>query len=74
MFLGRPLSSVSGIIPKKVGAEVDDPRPTVREAMRSLLAWAKLIAGAQVRTFKNAGHLVLDEKPESVKVVADFLA
>ena len=37
-------------------------------------SWAKLIAGARVQTFKNAGHLVLDEKPEAVKAVGEFLA
>src|SRR5256886_463818 len=31
---------------KKVEAERDEPRPTVREAMRSVLASAKLVAGA----------------------------
>src|ERR1700756_5418841 len=32
---------------KKVEAEADEPRPTVREAMRSALAAAKLVAGAE---------------------------
>src|SRR5438093_11143571 len=31
---------------KKVEAEPEEPRPTVREAMRSVLASAKLVAGA----------------------------
>src|SRR5438093_3890882 len=31
---------------KKVEIEADEPRPTVREAMRSVLANAKLVAGA----------------------------
>src|SRR2546430_11386266 len=31
---------------KKVDAEPEEPRPTVREAMRSVLASAKLVAGA----------------------------
>lgn len=37
-------------------------------------AWAKLIPGAKVKVFQEAGHLVLDEKPEAVKEVAAFLA
>ncbi|HTW89218.1 MAG TPA: alpha/beta hydrolase [Candidatus Binataceae bacterium] len=36
-------------------------------------SWAKLIPGARVQTFGNAGHLVLDENPEAVKAVAEFL-
>jgi pimeloyl-ACP methyl ester carboxylesterase len=36
-------------------------------------AWAKLIPGAKVRVFQNCGHLVLAEKPEALKAVADFL-
>ena len=36
-------------------------------------AWAKLIPKAKVKKIKNAGHLVLDEKPESLKVIRDFL-
>jgi pimeloyl-ACP methyl ester carboxylesterase len=36
--------------------------------------WAKLIPHAEVRRFPEAGHLVLDEKPEAVQAVADFLA
>lgn len=35
--------------------------------------WAKLIPGAKAQTFGNAGHLVLDENPEAVKAVAEFL-
>jgi pimeloyl-ACP methyl ester carboxylesterase len=35
--------------------------------------WAKLIPGAQVKTFAKAGHLVLDEKPEAVEAVQRFL-
>src|SRR5207247_5452207 len=31
---------------KRVETEIDQPRPTVREAMRSVLASAKLVAGA----------------------------
>jgi len=34
--------------------------------------WARLIPGAVVRTFPNAGHLVLDERPEAVRTVAEF--
>jgi pimeloyl-ACP methyl ester carboxylesterase len=36
-------------------------------------AWAQHITGATVRTFSKAGHLVLDENPEAVRAVADFL-
>jgi pimeloyl-ACP methyl ester carboxylesterase len=35
--------------------------------------WAKLIPHAQVRLFAGAGHLVLDERPEAVQAVGDFL-
>ena len=35
--------------------------------------WAKLIPGAHVKTFPKAGHLVLDEKPEAVEAVQQFL-
>lgn len=35
--------------------------------------WAKLIPQSTVRTFKGAGHLVLDENPAAVKAVAEFL-
>ncbi|HKU94658.1 MAG TPA: alpha/beta hydrolase [Vineibacter sp.] len=35
--------------------------------------WAKLIPGATVRTFPQAGHLVLDERPEAVEAVQRFL-
>ena len=37
-------------------------------------AWAKLLPSATIRTFKGAGHLVLDERPESVGAVTEFLA
>jgi pimeloyl-ACP methyl ester carboxylesterase len=36
-------------------------------------AWAKLISGSRVHMVPGAGHLVPDEKPESVQVIADFL-
>ena len=36
-------------------------------------AWATLIPHAQLRLFPGAGHLVLDEKPEAVQAVAEFL-
>jgi pimeloyl-ACP methyl ester carboxylesterase len=36
-------------------------------------AWAKLIPGATVRSFKGAGHLVLDENSDAVHAIADFL-
>jgi pimeloyl-ACP methyl ester carboxylesterase len=37
-------------------------------------AWAKLIPGSQVLMVPGAGHLVPDEKPESVEQIAKFLA
>jgi pimeloyl-ACP methyl ester carboxylesterase len=37
-------------------------------------AWTKHIPGAKVHRYWGAGHLVLDEKPESVRAVAEFLA
>jgi pimeloyl-ACP methyl ester carboxylesterase len=37
-------------------------------------AWKKLIPQAVVRIFPDAGHLVADEKPESVQAIAEFLA
>jgi len=36
--------------------------------------WAGLIPGAQIRAFKNAGHLVLNESAEAVSAVAAFMA
>ena len=36
-------------------------------------AWAKLIPHAKVRRFPGAGHLVLDERPEAVQAVGEFL-
>lgn len=36
--------------------------------------WQKLLRNATVRTFKNAGHLVMDENPEAVRAIAEFLA
>lgn len=36
--------------------------------------WAKFIAGSHVLMVPDAGHLVPDEKPESVQAIADFLA
>lgn len=36
--------------------------------------WQKLIPGAQVKLFEPAGHLVLNEKPESVRAIGEFLA
>jgi pimeloyl-ACP methyl ester carboxylesterase len=35
--------------------------------------WAKLIPHAQVRRFPGAGHLVLDERPEAVEAISQFL-
>ena len=36
-------------------------------------SWARLIPGAQVKRFAGAGHLVLEEKPESVQAITEFL-
>jgi pimeloyl-ACP methyl ester carboxylesterase len=36
-------------------------------------AWANLIPGATVRSFKGAGHLVLDENSDAVRAVGEFL-
>jgi len=36
--------------------------------------WRQLIPKAEVKTFKGAGHLVLDEKPEAVEAVRQFLS
>jgi pimeloyl-ACP methyl ester carboxylesterase len=36
------------------------------------LAWAPLLPNVTVRLFDNAGHLVLDEAPESVAAIAEF--
>ncbi|HYC15284.1 MAG TPA: alpha/beta hydrolase [Stellaceae bacterium] len=37
-------------------------------------AWAKLIPDARIRSFDHAGHLVLDESPDSVRAITDFLS
>jgi pimeloyl-ACP methyl ester carboxylesterase len=39
-----------------------------------LPAWAGLIPGATIRSFANAGHLLLDESPAAVESVARFLS
>jgi pimeloyl-ACP methyl ester carboxylesterase len=36
-------------------------------------AWKNLIPQAQVRRFANAGHLVLDEAPDSAEAIGQFL-
>jgi len=36
--------------------------------------WTRLIPGAVVKRYAGAGHLVLDEKPESVAAITDFLS
>src|SRR5665213_263731 len=36
--------------------------------------WTKLVKGSKLQTFSPAGHLVLNEKPEAVKVIGEFLA
>jgi pimeloyl-ACP methyl ester carboxylesterase len=35
--------------------------------------WHHMLPHAEIKIFKGAGHLVLDEKPEAVQAVADFL-
>jgi pimeloyl-ACP methyl ester carboxylesterase len=37
-------------------------------------AWAALLPDATVKTFADAGHLVLDESPEAAEAVAQFCA
>ena len=37
-------------------------------------AWSKLISGSRVHLVPGVGHLVPDERPESVQAIADFLA
>jgi pimeloyl-ACP methyl ester carboxylesterase len=36
--------------------------------------WRRLIPQAEISIFKGAGHLVLDENPDSVRTVCEFLA
>jgi pimeloyl-ACP methyl ester carboxylesterase len=36
-------------------------------------AWTQRIRNATVRRYWGAGHLVLDEKPEAVRAIAEFL-
>jgi pimeloyl-ACP methyl ester carboxylesterase len=36
-------------------------------------SWARLIPGSKIYVAKNAGHLVLDEKPEAVERITAFL-
>ena len=36
--------------------------------------WMRLVRGSQLRTFAPAGHMVLNERPEAVKAVREFLA
>jgi pimeloyl-ACP methyl ester carboxylesterase len=35
--------------------------------------WTRLIPGSRVETFEPAGHMVLNERPESVRAIAEFL-
>ena len=35
--------------------------------------WTKLVKGSKLKTFSPAGHLVMNEKPEAVKAIAEFL-
>lgn len=35
--------------------------------------WRRLIHQAEISIFKGAGHLVLDERPEAVRTIAEFL-
>jgi pimeloyl-ACP methyl ester carboxylesterase len=41
--------------------------------MQQAQAWARLIPGATVEIVKDAGHLVLDEQPQAVEKIAEFL-
>jgi pimeloyl-ACP methyl ester carboxylesterase len=36
--------------------------------------WTKLVKGSKLKTYSPSGHLVMNEKPESVKAIAEFLA
>ena len=36
--------------------------------------WTKLVKGSKLQTFSPSGHLVLNEKPEAVRAIAEFLA
>jgi pimeloyl-ACP methyl ester carboxylesterase len=36
--------------------------------------WTKLVKGSKLKTFAPAGHLVLNERPEAVGAIAEFLA
>jgi len=36
--------------------------------------WTKLVKGSTLKTFAPAGHLVLNEKPEAVRAIGEFLA
>src|SRR5438445_1324715 len=47
LLVVRPHPKVANMATKRVEDEVQEPRPTVREAMRSVLAQAKLIAGGE---------------------------
>ena len=40
---------------------------------RQAETWRRFIPKADIRIVKGAGHLVLDEKPEAVRAVQDFL-
>jgi pimeloyl-ACP methyl ester carboxylesterase len=40
--------------------------------VEQLETWRKLLPRAEVRTYERAGHLVLDEAPQSVTDIADF--
>jgi len=37
-------------------------------------AWTRHIKGAKLHRYYGAGHLILDEKPEAVQAIGDFLA
>jgi pimeloyl-ACP methyl ester carboxylesterase len=41
--------------------------------VQQLDAWTRYIHGARVLRYFGAGHVVLDEKPEAVQAIADFL-
>jgi len=65
----RVISTVSRCRPRWYGGEDDQLTPAGQSKL-----WRRLIPHAKISIFKGAGHLVLDEKPEAVKAIAEFLA
>src|SRR5213594_281519 len=57
---------------KKAEVEADEPRPTVREAMRSVLASAKLVAGADGLD-RQVEWVRLMETPEAQPRAGDLM-